>query len=219
MHLSNPPLAPIRIGLFALGLMPLAWLVLSALHGAPNNDPVEVLQRWTGTWAINFLWLTLCITPLRTLTEWHWLIRLRRTLGLFSFFYALLHVLCYAGLAHEFVAQAIARDIFKQPFVIAGFAALLLMLPLAATSSNAAIRKLGGRRWQSLHRAIYPAAIFVAIHYLWQTDVEEMLWPLGYTLTLVALLGWRARAHKRKAIPVPIGNQPSPLRFHAKRPD
>lgn len=178
------------------------------------------MQRWTGSWTFNFLLLTLCVTPLRAWTGWHWLLRLRRMLGLFAFFYGALHLLAYLGFDHAFVVDAIARDVFKQPFVIAGFAAFALMVPLAATSNAWSIRRLGGRRWQELHRSIYLIAIIACVHYFWLAEAGQLPWPLAYAVAVAFLLGWRVRERRRKALPVLVQEQPAaPLRFFPKKPE
>ncbi|WP_371323324.1 protein-methionine-sulfoxide reductase heme-binding subunit MsrQ [Dechloromonas sp. ZY10] len=206
--------------LFALCLLPLLRLAWAAWHDDFGANPVEFVQRWTGIWTFNLLLLTLCISPLRAFTGRPWLIRLRRMLGLFCFFYASLHFLSYIGFDHSFEVDAIARDILKRPFVSAGFAAFVLLLPLAATSSNRAIRWLGGRRWQDLHRAIYPIALLACVHYFWLVKATALLWPLAYSLAVTALLGWRMQAWKRKAqvaAPTP-GTRVQPVHFHQQRP-
>lgn len=217
--MSNQQLAWLKATLFLVCLLPLTRLLWATGTGDFGNDPVAFVQRWTGTWTFNLLLLTLCITPLRVITQQHWLLRLRRMLGLFCFFYATLHLLSFIGFDHRFVIDDIAKDIFKRPFVMLGFAAFLLLASLAATSSNWAIRKLGGRRWQEWHRNIYPAGILAAIHYLWLSKPEALLWPLAYALALGILLGWRIRERRRKAIPVPRFPDAKPIKFFKKKPD
>lgn len=212
-------LRQIKTVLFLLCLLPfwrLAWAAYTNDFGA---EPVEFVQRWTGTWTFNLLLLTLCISPLRSITQLHWLLRLRRMLGLFTFFYAVLHFLSFIGFDHGFSIDEIARDVFKRPFVTAGFAAFLLLIPLAATSNQWAIRKLGGRKWQELHRNIYLASIIAAIHYLWLSKLEALLWPVAYAVALAILLGWRVQERRRKAIPVPPIQAAKPLKFFKQKPD
>lgn len=211
-------LTQIKSALFALCLLPLYPLAHGAVTGDLGANPVEYIQRWTGTWSINFLLLTLCITPLRGLTGFHWLTRLRRMLGLFCFFYASLHALAFIGLDHEFAVNEIARDIFKRPFVTAGFAAYVILLPLAATSSQWAIRQLGGKRWQELHRGIYPAAIIACIHYFWLVKATALIWPIAYALALSGLLAWRIQERKRKATPAMPTQRINPVHFFKQRP-
>ena len=216
---APPPVARLKLALFLLALLPLGRLLWAAWTGDFGPNPVEFVQRWTGTWTFNFLLLTLCITPLRVWTQWHWLLRLRRMLGLFTFFYATLHFLSFIGFDHSFDVDAIARDIFKRPFVTVGFAAFVLLIPLAATSNQWAIRKLGGRRWQELHRNVYLIGILAAVHYFWLVKATALLWPLAYSVALAFLLGWRVRERRRKAIPVPRFENAKPLKFFRQKPD
>lgn len=214
------PIALAKPLLFLACLLPLTGLPLAQLATPLDIETIEAMQRWTGLWTLNLLLLTLCISPLRDWTRQHWLIRLRRTLGRFTFFYATLHLLAYIGLNHEFSVDAISRDIFKHPFVVLGLAAFALLVPLAATSSDYAIRRLGGRRWQELHRSIYLIAILGCLHYLWLSTLEAIAWPLVSSTLLCALLWWRIRTRQRKAIPAPqIRPGPQPLKFFPKRPD
>ena len=187
MHRAAKPL------LSLLALLPLAWLVWSAVNNTLGANPAEALIRSTGDWTIRALCLTLTITPLRQLTGWHALARLRRMLGLFTFFYGVLHFLCFAWLDMGLDLAAIVADIPKRPFILVGTAALLLMLPLAATSFNAAIKVLGAARWQALHRAVYAVAVLAVLHFFWmragKNDFAEVA---VYAAIVAALLGWRA---------------------------
>ena len=219
MQPDQRQLALIKATLFLLCLLPLGRLLWAAYSGDFGPNPVEFVQRWTGSWTFNLLLLTLCVSPLRALTQQHWLLRLRRMLGLFTFFYAVLHLLAFIGFDHDFAVDAIARDIFKRPFVSAGFAAFLLLIPLAATSNQWAMRKLGGRKWQELHRSIYLIGILACVHYFWLIKVTALLWPLAYAVALAILLGWRIRERRRKAIPVPKFQNTKPLRFFKQKPD
>ena len=216
---APPPVARLKLALFLLALLPLGRLLWAAWTGDFGPNPVEFVQRWTGTWTFNFLLLTLCITPLRVWTQWHWLLRLRRMLGLFTFFYATLHFLSFIGFDHSFDVDAIARDIFKRPFITVGFAAFVLLIPLAATSNQWAIRKLGGRRWQELHRNVYLIGILACVHYFWLVKATALLWPLAYSVALALLLGWRVRERRRKAIPVPRFENAKPLKFFRQKPE
>lgn len=212
-------LRQIKTALFLLCLLPFGRLLWAAYTNDFGAEPVEFVQHWTGTWTFNLLLLTLCVSPLRSITQLHWLLRLRRMLGLFTFFYALLHFLSFVGFDHGFSVNEIAKDVFKRPFIIAGFAAFLLLIPLAATSNQWAIRKLGGRKWQELHRNIYLASIIAAIHYLWLSKLEALLWPVAYTVALVALLAWRVQERRRKAIPTPQIQTAKPIKFFKQKPD
>ena len=209
----------IKAALFAICLLPCGRLLWGAYTDDFGANPVEFVQRWTGTWTFNLLLITLCITPLRAMTQLHWLLRLRRMLGLFCFTYATLHLLSFIGFDHAFSIDETARDIFKRPFVIAGFAAFLLLVPLAATSNNWAVRKLGGRKWQELHRNIYLVSILACVHYFWLVKANALLWPLAYAIAVAALLGWRIRERKRRAIPVPQFKSAKPLKFFKQKPD
>ena len=178
--------------LFAAALGPLTWLVAGAWANTLGANPAEALIRSTGDWTLRFLCLTLAVTPLRQATGWHALARLRRMLGLFTFFYGVLHFLCFAWLDMGFDLAAIVRDIGKRPFILVGTAALLTMLPLAATSFNRAIKALGAARWQALHRAVYGTALLALLHFFWmragKNDYAE--WSV-YALVMAVLLGWR----------------------------
>ena len=216
---SNPRLGLIKGALFVLCLMPFARLAWSAWTGDFGPEPSAFVQGWTGTWTFNLLILTLCISPLRAATQIHWLLRLRRMLGLFTFFYASLHFLSFTGFDHAFSVDEISRDILKRPFILAGIAAFALLIPLAATSSQWALRRLGGRKWQELHRNIYLIGILGAVHYLWSSTLETILWPLLYSVVLGLLIGWRVQERKRKAIPtIPTGTA-KPIKFFSQRPD
>ena len=198
---SPRQLSAIKALLFCACLLPLArlaWLALNNDGSGLGANPIEFVSRFLGTWTLNLLLLTLCVTPLRLLSGWHWLLRLRRMLGLFVFFYALLHFLAWIGLDQFFDLDSIVLDIIKRPFVSVGFAAFVLLIPLAATSNKAAIRKLGGKRWQNLHYSTYAIAILGVLHYLWLVKRVALLTPIGYAIVLAILLGWRARQRMRR---------------------
>ena len=187
--LLHPAAKPL---LFAAGLLPFVWLFYAAAADRLGANPAEALIRSTGDWTLRLLCLTLAVTPLRVLANQPALARFRRMLGLFAFFYALLHFLAYAWLDMGFDAAQIARDIPKRPFALVGFLALLLMLPLAATSFNRAIKTLGARRWQALHRLVYATALLALLHFFWmragKNDFGE--WSV-YAGVVAVLLGWR----------------------------
>lgn len=216
---DSKQLSLIKGSLFLACLLPALHLLWAAYTDDFGANPVEFVQRWTGTWTFNLLLITLCISPLRAITEWHWLLRLRRMLGLFCFFYAVLHFLSFIGFDHAFELDEIARDIAKRPFVTVGFAAFLLLIPLAATSNQWAIRKLGGRKWQELHRNIYLISILACAHYFWLVKATALIWPLIYSVAVGFLLAWRIRERRRKAIPVPRFESAKPIKFFKQKPD
>lgn len=188
---SPRQLVALRSALFCACLLPLARLAWGAWYDQLGANPIEFITRSLGTWTLNFLLITLAVTPLRKLTGWHWLLRLRRMLGLFAFFYALLHLATYLWLDQFFDWAAILKDIVKRPFITVGMSALMLLLPLAATSSNAMVRRLGGKRWQRLHRAVYAIAILGVVHYWWLVK-KDLTMPVTYAVALALLLGVRA---------------------------
>lgn len=216
---SAGQLSLIKAALFILALAPFGRLVFAAVNSDFGPNPVEFVQRWTGIWTLNLLLLTLCISPLRAITQLHWILRLRRMLGLFTFFYALLHFLSFIGFDHHFDPTEIARDILKRPFVTVGFAAFLILIPLAATSNQFAIRRLGGKRWQELQRSVYLIGILGCLHYFWLVKATALIWPLAYSIVLALLLVWRIRERRRKAISVPKTPEAKPLRFFKKKPE
>ena len=189
--------------LFAACLVPLGWLTYGAFANTLGANPAEALIRSTGDWTLRLLCLTLAVTPLRQATGWHALARLRRMLGLFTFFYGALHFLAFAWLDMGLDLGAIVRDIAKRPFILVGTAALLLMLPLAATSFNAAIRALGAARWQALHRAVYAVALLAIVHFYWMRAGKNDFTEVAvYAAIVAALLGWRLLHRKpRRATP------------------
>jgi sulfoxide reductase heme-binding subunit YedZ len=174
---------------FAAALIPTAWLIWATLTGNLGVNPAETLQLQTGRWGLRFLLLTLAVTPVRRLTGWNPIIRFRRMLGLFAFYYASLHLLTYLLLDQGFAWEPIAADIVKRPFITVGFAAFVLMVPLALTSTQASIRRLG-RRWGTLHRLVYVSAICAAIHFIWKGKVI-IGDPVTYAAILGVLLGFR----------------------------
>jgi methionine sulfoxide reductase heme-binding subunit len=179
-----------KLPVFLLCLVPLGILVFRALTANLGANPVEFIQHATGDWTLRFLVITLCISPFRKLLKLPDLIRFRRMLGLFAFFYACLHFLTYLGPDQSFDVAAIWKDVYKRPFITVGFAAFVLLIPLALTSTAGWIRRLGGRRWQMLHRLIYISAICGVIHYYWLVK-SAVLRPLTYAAIVAALLLWR----------------------------
>lgn len=200
-------LTGLKAALFVLCLLPLARLGLFATTDQLGANPIEFLLRSLGTWTLTFLLITLSVTPLRRLTGWNALIRMRRMLGLFAFFYACLHFLAYAGLDQSFDPRAIWEDIAERPYITVGFTCLVLLIPLAATSTNAMQRRLGGKRWQRLHRLVYLIAFGGVVHYLWLVK-KDLTQPVLYGLVLILLLGmrwWWSRQPARVAVNPPPG--------------
>ena len=196
--MQKPPsattLACIKSGVFLCALIPFARLVWLAFHNGLGANPIEFITRSTGWWALVFLCFTLSITPLRKLAGLPWLLKLRRMLGLFSFFYAALHLTTYLWFDQMFEVASIAKDIWKRPFITVGFLAFLLLVPLALTSFNKAIRYLGGKRWQMLHKLIYIIALLSVLHFFCMKAAKN-LWvePLIFGLIVILLLGFRIR--------------------------
>ena len=186
-HLAKP-------FVFALCLLPLSWLLYLVAQDQLGANPQEALIRATGDWALRFLVIVLAVTPLRELSGLSAMARYRRMLGLFMYFYALLHFLSYSGFDMGFDVADIVIDIAKRPFILVGSLALLLLTPLAATSFNAAIRALGAKRWQRLHRLVYAVAGLAILHFFWmragKNDFAEVA---VYAALLALLLGWRLR--------------------------
>jgi sulfoxide reductase heme-binding subunit YedZ len=176
--------------LFLACLVPLARLVWRGFHAELGANPIEFITHSTGDWTLTFLLITLSITPLRKLTRQYWLIAWRRMLGLFAFFYGTLHLMTWLWLDKFFDVHEMMADIIKRRFITAGMTGFTLMIPLALTSTRWAIRKLGGKRWQMLHRLIYASAAAGVIHYIWlvKADLRK---PLEYAFVLGVLLAWR----------------------------
>ena len=188
-----------KVVLFLLCLLPLAWYVFGAFTERLGANPAETLIRGLGDWALRLLWITLAVTPLRTWTNQPALARFRRMLGLFAFFYASLHLLAYGWLDKGLDLADILRDIAKRPFILMGFTAWLLLVPLAATSFNRAIKALGAPRWQALHKLVYAIAIVGLMHFIWmRAGKNNFAEPLVYGSILAVLLGWRAWRRLRR---------------------
>jgi sulfoxide reductase heme-binding subunit YedZ len=198
--LDPPTFARVRAALFLLALLPFLRLVTLTFTDGLGANPVEFMQRSLGTWTLALLLATLCITPLRWASGWAWLLRLRRMLGLFAFFYASLHVLAWIGLDLRFDLAAAWADVIKRPYVTAGAVAFLLMAPLAVTSSNAMVKRLGGRRWQQLHRLVYLVAVAAIVHYWWHKAGKNDFSTVSiYAAVVAALLGVRVLHWARHA--------------------
>jgi sulfoxide reductase heme-binding subunit YedZ len=193
--LLHPAVKPV---LFLLCLLPFAGLFYGAIANTLGANPAEALIRQTGDWTLRFLCITLAVTPLRTWFKQPALARLRRMLGLFAFFYVVLHFLSYAWLDMGFELDAIVRDIPKRPFALVGFLAFLLMLPLAATSFNRAIKALGAKRWQTLHKAVYVIVLLGLLHFFWMRSAKNNFGEVAiYAVVIALLLGWRVRQYWR----------------------
>jgi len=190
-------MSKLKISIFIASLIPALWLTYALLTHQLGANPIEAITRETGLWALRFLWLTLLITPLRWLTGWNKLATLRRMLGLYVFFYATLHMLLYLWLDQFFDINDIIKDIIKRPFITIGFFTFTALIPLAITSNNAMVKRLGGKRWKKLHKLSYFIAIASSIHFymLVKQDKTE---PLLYIALLVILLGARLYRHYKK---------------------
>ena len=197
----------IKAGLFALALLPFLRLVVFVFLDRLGANPVEFITRNTGDWTLYFLCITLAVTPLRRLTNWIWLIKLRRMEGLFAFFYAALHFTTFLWFDHAFDVAEMWKDVVKRPFITVGFTAFVLLIPLAATSTNAMIKRLGAKNWQRLHKLVYGIACLGILHFWWMKagkhDFEQ---PIIFGAIVAVLLLMRvywaiaARARKRSAV-------------------
>ncbi|MGA9912284.1 MAG: protein-methionine-sulfoxide reductase heme-binding subunit MsrQ [Paraburkholderia sp.] len=184
-------IVPAKIAVFIAAWYPLARIVLFGMNDRLGANPIEFITRSTGLWTLVFLCITLAVTPLRRLTGITALARFRRMLGLYAFFYATLHFITYLWFDKWFDVAAILKDIGKRPFITVGFAAFVLLIALAATSPRAMVRKLG-RRWQTLHRAIYAIGGLAILHFWWmRAGKHDLILPKIYGAIMVALLGWR----------------------------
>jgi methionine sulfoxide reductase heme-binding subunit len=182
--------------LFVLCLLPFAWLLYGALTNQLGANPAEALIRATGDWTLRFICIVLAVTPLRVITSTPALARFRRMLGLFVYFYVTIHLLSYSGFDMGFDVADIAKDIAKRPFILVGFLAFVLLTPLAATSFNAAIKKLGAKRWQQLHKLVYLIAGLGLLHFFWMRAGKNNFAEVAVYAAIVAvLLGWRIRQY------------------------
>ena len=185
----------VKAALFALCLVPFGRLVSGAFANSLGANPIETITRSTGWWTLFLLLMTLSVTPLRRLSGMNWLLRLRRMLGLYAFFYALTHLTTFVWFDHWFDVTEIIMDVIERPFVTVGFGAFLLLLPLAFTSTNAMVRRLG-RNWQRVHRLVYVIALLGVLHYWWLVKrdlTEPVVFALALGLLLGARLVWRIR--------------------------
>ncbi|QJQ05920.1 sulfoxide reductase heme-binding subunit YedZ [Undibacterium piscinae] len=200
MNVSNKQLTQIKWVLFILALLPFLRLVAFTYLDKLGANPVEFITRNTGDWTLYFLCITLAMTPLRKLLQWHWIIRLRRMLGLYVFFYAFLHFMTFLWFDHFFELDEMFSDVLKRPFIAVGFSAFVLLIPLALTSSNAMIKRLGGKRWQRLHRLIYLIAPLGVLHYFWmKAGKHDFTQPWLFAVIVFSLLAlrvfWRWRSN------------------------
>ncbi|MGH8678684.1 MAG: sulfite oxidase heme-binding subunit YedZ [Burkholderiales bacterium] len=195
-------IARIKAALFGVCLIPLGLLIWRALSGALGANPIEFITHRTGWWTLAFLMITLSVTPLRRLLDAPWLLRLRRMLGLFAFFYACMHFSIWLMIDQFFDWNSIVKDIAKRPYITVGFTAFVLLIPLAATSTNAMVRRLGARRWQRLHRLVYLIGTLGVVHFWWlvKKDIRE---PLAFAAVLGVLLGARLVYLQRRRATTP----------------
>ena len=181
----------IKAIVFLVALIPLARMVYLTVTGQ-LVEPLEFITRSTGDWTLYFLCITLAVTPLRRFSKWNWLVKLRRMLGLFMFFYGVLHFMTFLWFDHFFDLAEMWKDVLRRPFITVGFIAFVLLIPLAATSTNAMIRRLGGKRWQWLHRLIYVIAPLAILHFWWmKAGKHNFTEPIIYGSILAVLLGLR----------------------------
>ncbi|MEO8121548.1 MAG: protein-methionine-sulfoxide reductase heme-binding subunit MsrQ [Rhodoferax sp.] len=204
------PHAPVRVKtlllhrfakplVFGLSLLPFCWLLYAAVTNQLGANPAEALSRSTGDWTLRFLCMVLAVTPLRSITGTPALARFRRMLGLFVYFYAVIHLLCYSWFDMGFDVADIAKDIVKRPFILVGFSAFVLLTPLALTSFNRAIKALGAKRWQWLHRLVYAVAGLAILHFFWmRAGKNNFAEVFVYAAILGTLLGWRVAQFIKK---------------------
>jgi methionine sulfoxide reductase heme-binding subunit len=180
-----------KVAVFVAALYPLARIIVFGITGQIGANPIEFITRSTGLWTLVFLCITLAVTPLRKLTGWNTLIRFRRMLGLYAFFYAALHFTTYVWFDKWFDVMAMFKDVGKRPFITVGFAAFVLLIPLAVTSTRGMARRLG-RRWQTLHRLIYAIGVLAILHFWWmKAGKHDLAQPKLYAAIMIVLLGWR----------------------------
>jgi len=201
MQPSARQLAGIKALVHLLALVPLARLVFLVFTEA-LVEPLQYITHSTGDWTLYFLCITLAVTPLRRLSKWNWVLKLRRMLGLYAFFYGLLHFTTFLWFDHFFDVAAMLKDVAKRPFILVGFTAFVLLIPLALTSTNGMVKRLGGKRWQWLHRLIYVVAPLGVLHYWWMKSAKnDLAQPLLFACIVAMLLlarVWWAR-QKSKA--------------------
>jgi sulfoxide reductase heme-binding subunit YedZ len=189
----------LKAAVFVLALLPFFQLIWLTASGQ-LVEPLQYITRATGDWTLYFLCITLAVTPLRRLMKWNWLIKLRRMVGLYAFFYGLLHFTTFLWFDHFFDVQEMLKDVVKRPFITVGFIAFVLLIPLAVTSTNGMVRRLGGKRWQWLHRLVYVIAPLGILHFWWMKAAKhDFSQPILFGLIVLALLGVRAYWARSKA--------------------
>ncbi|MGV3743479.1 MAG: sulfite oxidase heme-binding subunit YedZ [Burkholderiaceae bacterium] len=195
----------IKTLVFLLAMLPFVRLVVAIVNDDLGANPVEFITRNTGDWTLYFLCITLAVTPLRRLIQWQWLLRLRRMLGLFAFFYAALHFTAFLWFDHFFDLAEMWKDVVKRPFITVGFLAFVLLIPLAATSTNGMVKRLGAKRWQALHRAIYLIAPLGILHFWWMKAgkndfAEPILFGIIVAVLLLMRVYWRFMQKRNQAM-------------------
>ncbi len=192
----------LKVAIWLLAMLPFVRLLYLGATSQFGANPLEFVTRSTGTWTLVMLCATLTVTPLRRLTGWYWLVRMRRMLGLFAFFYGVQHFLLWIGVDRGFDLAYMLKDVAKRPFITVGFTAFVLMIPLALTSTNGMVRRLGGKRWQALHKMVYAIAVLAILHYWWhkagKNDFSEVSIYAAVVFVLLGLrLWWRWRPAAR----------------------
>ncbi|MRW93709.1 sulfoxide reductase heme-binding subunit YedZ [Duganella sp. FT80W] len=201
--LTTKQTSGLKAVLFVLALVPLARMVYLTVTGQ-LVDPLEFITRGTGDWTLYFLCFTLAVTPLRRLSGWNWLVKLRRMLGLYTFFYGFLHFMTFLWFDHFFDLAEMWKDVLKRPFITVGFIAFVLLIPLAVTSTNGMIKRLGGKRWQWLHRLIYVIAPLAILHFWWMKAgkhnfTQPIIFGLILGTLLLARLYWKVTTRRNMA--------------------
>jgi sulfoxide reductase heme-binding subunit YedZ len=210
-HPTPRQVSALKAAIFVLGLIPVSKMAYLTLT-QQLVEPLEHITRGTGDWVLYFLCLTLAVTPLRRFTGWNWLVKLRREIGLFAFFYACLHFMTFLWFDHFFDLAEMWKDVLKRPFITVGFSAFLLLIPLAATSTNGMIKRLGAKRWQWLHRLIYLIAPLGILHFWWmKAGKHDFQQPIIFGVIVALLLG--VRLYWKLARPAPR----APLGADARR--
>jgi sulfoxide reductase heme-binding subunit YedZ len=209
----------IKPAVFLACLVPFARLVHGAFWGDLGANPVEAITNTTGIWTLRLLVITVAITPIRWFTTWNPIIRFRRMLGLFAFFYGTLHFMTYFVLDHSLMFDGLWEDVVKRPYITMGFTAFVLMIPLAFTSTQGWIRRLGGHRWNLLHRLVYVSAMLAVIHYWWKVKLDTTF-PRYYAVLVGALLAvrvWKSIEKRRAMVRARSSASPLPVEAPARR--